>query len=170
MQDINNDFASLEKDLVTFLKYDEKPSFKLTEEFKEDYQWISDARDQLTAMIDENVVEPEALLEKYKKYEYILAINKKNFVLNLFPKKTKEEGGEDKKDIEEISEALKKFNEAEQEILNISNDVVNYPLFRVMAGDLKTKLADQANSIKTKILEGCEKWCRNTVTHIEATY
>ena len=106
MQDINNDFASLEKDLVTFLKYDEKPSFKLTEEFKEDYQWIVDARDQLTAMIDENVVEPEALLEKYKKYEYILAINKKNFVLNLFPKKTKEEGGDDKKPIEEISEAL----------------------------------------------------------------
>ena len=106
MQDINNDFASLEKDLVTFLKYDEKPSFKLTEEFKEDYQWIVDARDQLTAMIDENVVEPEALLEKYKKYEYILAINKKNFVLNLFPKKSKDEGGDDKKPIEEISEAL----------------------------------------------------------------
>jgi len=44
MQDINNEFASLEKDLVTFLKYEEKSSFKLTEEFPEDYQWIVDAR------------------------------------------------------------------------------------------------------------------------------
>ena len=121
-------------------------------------------------MIDENVIDPEALLEKYKKYEYVLNVNKKDFVANLFPKKSKEEGGEDKKDIEEISEALEKFHVAEMEILNISNDVINYPLFRVMAKDLKTKLADQANSIKMKILEGCEKWCRNTVRHIEETY
>ena len=54
-------------------------------------------------MIDENVIDPEALLEKYKKYEYVLNVNKKTFVANLFPKKTKEEGGEDKKPIEEIA-------------------------------------------------------------------
>ena len=44
MQDINNDFASLEKDLVTFLKYEEKSSFELTDSYPEDYQWIVDAK------------------------------------------------------------------------------------------------------------------------------
>ena len=61
------------------MKYEEKPSFKLTDEFPEDYQWIVDAKAQLATMIDENVIDPEALLEKYKKYEYVLNVNKKNF-------------------------------------------------------------------------------------------
>ena len=39
-----------------------------------------------------------------------LTSTKKTFVANLFPKKTKEEGGEDKKPIEEIAEALEKFH------------------------------------------------------------
>jgi hypothetical protein len=102
MQEINNEFNSLEKDLVTFLKYGEVSSFSLTEEFPEDYQWIVDARQQLTAMIDENVVEPEALLAKYKKYEYILNVNKKDFVNNLFKRKVVEEDDEPKASIEEI--------------------------------------------------------------------
>ena len=37
MQDINNDFNSLEKDLVTFLKYGEKSSFDLSENYPDDY-------------------------------------------------------------------------------------------------------------------------------------
>ena len=114
-------------------------------------------------MIDENIVEPEALLAKYKKYEYILNVNKKDFVNNLFKRKIKEEGDEPKAPKEEIHAALQKFHDAEMEIMNISNDVIDYPFFRVMAGDLKLKLSEQANSIKLKILEGCEKWCRVTV-------
>ena len=93
-------------------------------------------------MIAENVVEPEALLAKYKKYEYILNVNKKDFVNNLFKRKIKEEGDQPKAPIEEIRAALEKFHVAEMEIMNISNDVINYPFFRVMAGDLKNKLAD----------------------------
>lgn len=54
--------------------------------------------------------------------------------------------------------------------MNISNDVEDYPFFRVMAGELKTKLSEAANSLKLKILKGCEEWCRNTVQGIETTY
>jgi hypothetical protein len=145
MQDINNDFNSLEKDLVTFLKYGEKSSFELTENHPEDYQWIVDARQELEQMIAENIVGPLAQLAKYKEYEYILNIDKKAFMKNLFNRKITEENLEAKAPIEEIREALTKFDEAEMAILNISNDVEDYAFFRVMSGDLKTKLSEAAN-------------------------
>ena len=121
-------------------------------------------------MIEENIVGPKALLAQYKEYEYILNIDKKAFVKNLFNKKITEENLEPKADIDEIKEALVMFDTAEMEIMNISNDVVDYPFFRVMAGELKLKLAEAANSLKMKILKGCEDWCRNTVQGIETTY
>ena len=58
-------------------------------------------------------------------------------IKELFNRPITEENKEKKAPYEEISAQLTKYHEAEYEILNISNDVVNFPIFQVKAGDLK---------------------------------
>ena len=80
---------------------------------------------------------PTALLDQYKKYEYILNVKKNSLIKDLFNRPITEENTEKKAPYEEIAAQLTKYHEAEYQILNISNDVVNFPIFQVKAGDLK---------------------------------
>ena len=48
----------------------------------------------------------------------------------------------------EISEKIWQFHTHEYEILNISNDTVDFPIFQVKAKDMKERLAKEANSHK----------------------
>jgi len=43
--------------------------------------------------------------------------------------------------------------------MNLSNDVVDFPLFRVMAQNMKNNLGHQADKIKEKLLEGVYRYC-----------
>ncbi len=54
--------------------------------------------------------------------------------------------------------------------MNLSNDIVDFPLFRVMAQSMKTNLGNQAEKIKDKLLEGVYKYCQKSVVHINKTY
>lgn len=65
---------------------------------------------------------------------------------------------------------LNKYHNAEYEILNISNDVVNYPIFQVRAGDLKGRLAKEAASIKQRLIERVYQWCGDSVKKISTTF
>ena len=99
-------------------------------------------------MFKENVIAPTELLDQYKKYEYILNVDKKRLLKDLFNRPITEENTEEKASFEEIAAQLNKFHEAEYEILNISNDVVDFPIFCVKAQDLKQRLAKEAAGIK----------------------
>lgn len=77
-------------------------------------------------MIEENIKGPLELLEKYKKYEYILNVDKKALLKELF-------NGDEKAPLNEIREKIMHYKIAYDDIMNLSNDVVDYPLFRVMA-------------------------------------
>ena len=133
MRKTTNDFVCLEKDLVTFLNLEDQPSFELSQ----DFIWLQEARQQIQAIYKENQVAPTALLDQYKKYEYILNVKKTSLIKELFNRPITEENKEKKAPYEEIAAQLTKYHEAEYEILNISNDVVNFPIFQVKAGDLK---------------------------------
>jgi hypothetical protein len=52
----------------------------------------------------------------------------------------------------------------------VSNNVVDFPIFRVMAGDLKTKLAKMAGDLKNLVLKSVEGWCTDSVVHMKVTY
>lgn len=54
--------------------------------------------------------------------------------------------------------------------MNLSNDIVDFPLFRVMAQNMKNNLGHQAEKIKEKLLEGVYKYCQKSVEHINKTY
>jgi hypothetical protein len=114
-------------------------------------------------MFAENIVGPQELLEKYKQYEYILNVDKKNLIKELF-------GGEQKATIQELREKILHYQKAYDEILNLSNDIVEFPLFRVMAAKMKDQLSQQAFKIKEKLLENVYDWCKKSVEKIYRTY
>lgn len=51
------------------------------------------------------------------------------------------------------------YDKAYYEILNLSNDVMDYPLFRVMTKDMKTGLAKATLKIRDSLLENINKYC-----------
>lgn len=78
-----NKIFNLEDDLMPFLNKDKEkknPNFPITEEF----EWIVKARQDLGAMIEENIKGPLNLIDEYKKFEYILNVDKKALVKELF--------------------------------------------------------------------------------------
>jgi hypothetical protein len=70
----------------------------------------------------------------------------------------------------ELRDRIKHYEDAYNEILNISNDVVDFPLFRVMAGNMKASLSQQAAKIKDKLLENVYNYCKKTVEKIYQSY
>lgn len=113
-------------------------------------------------MISNNTSGPLELIESYKKYEYILNVDKKALIDDLF------KGGEDgaKKPLEEIREKVLHYEKAYYEIMTLSEDEVNYKIFRVMAKKFKNELSEQASKIKEKILDATYKYCVDTVNEV----
>jgi len=114
-------------------------------------------------MFQENIVGPNELLEKYKQYEHIINVDRKALIKELF-------NGEEKASIKDLKEKILHYDKAYNEILNLSNDVMDFPLFRVMAGKMKEQLAQQALKIKEKLLENVYDWCKRSVEKIYKTY
>lgn len=76
---------------------------------------------------------PTELLNQFKKYEYILNVDKKALIKELF------KGGE-KAPLHKLREAVTHYDKAEYEILTLANDIVDFPLFRVMTKEMKDGL------------------------------
>jgi Mg2+ and Co2+ transporter CorA len=47
--------------------------------------------------------------------------------------------------------------------MNLSNDVVDFPIFRIMCGKIKKELGQQAQKLKQAILEAISNYCINAV-------
>jgi hypothetical protein len=65
---------------MTFLDLKAEPTFNLTR----DFPWVADAIQGIDHMVAENVIEPERLLEQYKKFESVLNTDKKALIKDLF--------------------------------------------------------------------------------------
>ena len=111
------------------------PNFKLDTEFP----WIKEGISDVDRMITENVGAPTELLNKYKEFEDILNTSATEKVKQLF---------EPKSPIEDVREALDYFEQKYFDILNCSNNLVNFPIFKVEAQDLKNKLSKKAKRHK----------------------
>lgn len=75
-----NKVSNLEDDLMPFLQKEKQPNFPITDTFP----WVVEAVKKIENMFNENIVGPIELLEKYKQYEYILNVDKKNLIKELF--------------------------------------------------------------------------------------
>lgn len=158
-----NSVNNLEADLMPFLSKTSAPNFEINHEFP----WIKDAAANLDAMVSGNTAGTTELLERYKKYEYILNVDKKELIHNLFGDGTE---ANPKKSMEEIKEQILHYEQAHYEIMTLSEDEVDFRIFRVIAKNLKEELGDQANKIKEKILDQTYKYCTDTVTDVFKTY
>jgi hypothetical protein len=90
---------------------------------------------------------------------------------NLFDnKELLDANGSPKADIMTIRETINKYHIAADEILNLSNDFIDTPMFRVQAQKLKETLSQAALKLRNRLIEAVEKWCNDTVRHIEKTF
>lgn len=108
---------TFENDLMTFLELDTKPSFPITE----DFPWVDEALGQIQRMISENIVDPERLLQQYKKYEFVLNVSKGELKRELFENeelKTREVDPDPtgKHPLAVIKEKIDLFYQAEEDI------------------------------------------------------
>lgn len=118
-------------------------------------------------MYDENCPDPNQLLEQYREFEYVLNVDKKELIDGLF------KGGENKDEkqpLEVIQEKIQHFDDAFMKILTLSEDEVNFKLFRVATKKLKDDLADQADKIKERIMEATYNYCKETVAMCSKQY
>ena len=103
-------------------------------------------------------------------------MKKKKLVNDLFENFIKAQEDEDapvekgKAPYEEIHKMITEYHIAEYEILNISNDNIDFTMFRVLAQKIKSELYNQCHAIKTKLLEAVDQWCKDSVNHIQTTY
>ena len=157
-----NAVNNLETDLMPFLQKKPVTNFPIDH----DFPWISDATIALDELIMANVDGPNKLLEQFKEYEYIPNVNEKQLIKDLF--KGGENGG--KKPINEIKEQILHYEKAYYEIMTLSEDEVDYKIFRVMTKKLKQTLGDEAKKLMDKILDETYKYCTDTVSDVYKTY
>jgi hypothetical protein len=116
------------------------PSFRMDNTF----EWIKEGLKEVNRMIEENISEPNQLLERYKEFEPIMKSSKTKKAKSLF---------EPKQPLEVIRREVEYYDKAYYDILNASNDEVEFTIFRVRASSVKKSLADQADRIKKEILK-----------------
>jgi hypothetical protein len=97
------------------------------------FPWIKEASENLKNMIINNISGPNELLDQYKEYEYIINTDKKALIDDLFS------GGEEgkKRTLEEIKDKILHYEDAHYKIMTLSEDEVNFRIFRVMSKKIK---------------------------------
>jgi len=63
-----------------------------------------------------------------------------------------------------------KYHLAADKIQQVSNNMMDYPMFRVQATKIKDKLYNAAINMRKALLDELSTWCNTTVIHIENTY
>jgi len=101
MVETTNKFHQLEYDLMQNLPQqtaNKLANFAITESFP----WIVEAKEKISKMCQENMAGPEELLQQYKKYEYLLNIDRKQLINDLLNKPITEENKLSKVPLQEI--------------------------------------------------------------------
>ena len=125
-----NNVNNLESDLMPFLQKEGKANFSIDR----DFPWIAEALHKLNTMVDQNLAGPEKLIAEFKKYEYILNVDKNELIKDLF------KGPDGKKPLEEIRDQAQHYHQAHYEIMTLREDVVNFKIYRVVTKKMKEEL------------------------------
>lgn len=75
-----NTVNNLESDLMSSLQQSRRPNFQIDLHFP----WMNDATQKIAAMFNENIIEPLEILAQYKKFEYLLNVDRNALVDSLF--------------------------------------------------------------------------------------
>ena len=92
---------NLEDDLMPFLQKEKRPNFPIDDQFP----WIMDSQSKINEIFEENIEEPQQLLNKYKEFEYILNVDRKVIIGQLFDK-------DNKAHLDQIKETVADYDKA----------------------------------------------------------
>ena len=61
--------------------------------------------------------------------------------------------------VEELQEKIELYRNSYYEVMNLSNDFMDFSMFRIICYKAKTKLADKAQKLMNAILQKISKKC-----------
>jgi dynein heavy chain, axonemal len=155
--DGTNKITNLECDLVPFMNIDKTPSFELLQNNPK-VLW---AKSQITSLLDSFSVDPLSLLARYKKFEWIGKIQIKEYIKNLF---------EVQPSIETLRTELIKLKNAKDELVILSNNIVNFDLFQIECTEVKKEINLRLEKCMQALLEKIANFCEKEILEIHNDY
>jgi dynein heavy chain len=157
ISDAANSVNNLECDLVPFMKIQKSPSFHVTP----DNPWVVSAKAALVGALEAYSQGPKALLEEYKQFEWLVKLDSHHYIKTLFEKRLSPA---------KLNSELHRFSKAEYDVLNTSNDFVDFDLFQIKCADLKELVSKRAEKIRSKLLEKIAVQVQQDIDDILAEY
>jgi len=146
------------EDFNVFLSDRKTPAVQL----KMDTPAIIDARLKIERYLDQSMIQPKELLEKFKKYEWLMVSNTTSM------KKIMEK--EKPPTTPELKEQLDSLSKAEYEVQTLATDLVQFNMFQINTAVSKKYLAQRAQKLKTALLQAIQKHCKKSIADILNSY
>ena len=146
------------EDFNVFIDAPKKPAYQLTV----DTQEIVDAKNKIKAIIDDCIKGPNELLEKFKKYEFLMNTHVPDIakIINADPAPS----------VEELRKKLEEFDRAGYEVQTLAIDEVQFSMFQVNTKIVKEYLTHRANKLKNCLLDMINKYCMRVIGEIHTAY
>ena len=141
---IVNSFFSLELDLLPLLNISKKNIFYVTESNENIQEGIKTIKNLLITGFQE----PTEILNKFIKYEYLLEINQRRYIRQLFEEKNKIEFI----DLNLIEKNLHDLQNVKNKILTLDLNVRKLTFFQLSSEDCKNILISKTNLLINSIL------------------
>jgi len=146
------------EDYNVFLKTVKQAAYPMSADTSE----VKEAYEKLTKMIDDCSVGPSELLEKFKKYSFLLNANHREL--------SKMMEGENVPNLIELRKKLDEFSRSEYEIRTLAIDKVQFALFQIDTSYIKKHLSSRAKKLKEVFLSAINKYCMRTTEDIAKKY
>ncbi|KAM3134228.1 hypothetical protein pb186bvf_013648 [Paramecium bursaria] len=168
-----NQFNKLEKDLVPLVDIDygreDKGKVKAYEITQDNY-WIQWAIKQVYHYVTIGFEKPNELLQKFRKYSFLLEKSSTSLMKQLFGDSTSTTIAITNLDQDIIQQKLQDFIDAKYQIQRLCLDEKNEQFFQIRTRIAKENLISKANEVISQILSKCAEIVKHNVTQIGAEY
>lgn len=146
------------EDFNVFLSGRKSPAYPLSPESP----FIVRAKEEISKMMDECMVEPLGLLQKFKKYEFLMTATADDMRKMMNKEKPPTP--------DELRMKLDELSRAAYEVQTLATDSVEFSMFEINTSMVKQFLVYRANKLKGSLLQVIEKYCKKTVADISTKY
>jgi hypothetical protein len=139
------------------MNIEKAPIYEMTEA----NSWVVAAKEEINALLAEYSAAPQAILNEYKKYEWIVQLDIEKYLTTLFSEKPT---------TETLTNLISDIRTAIYEVQNVSNDYVDFNFFQVESERLKFKVKEKGEKAVHKILKRISKYCIEQVNTVLDEY
>ena len=156
--ELSNSIQKLEAELVPLLEVPKEISYPIT--MKEDF--IIAAQGKIKEYLDIAYQEPNEILTKFKRYQFLYERSKKDVLKGLFEKQ--------RPTAENLRHELTQIAEAMRDAGNLCINEKNTPLFQVRTQVIKENINNRAEEISKAILDKTTELCIEMVAQVSKGY